>query len=112
MDKRKRTKLEKRGWRVGSVAELLELTPEETILLEIKLALSEQLRARRAKKMTQVDLAKRLGSSQPRIARVERGDRSVSMDLLIRAMLATGATPQEIGKTIAGVKKNISAQAT
>jgi DNA-binding XRE family transcriptional regulator len=110
MEKRKRAKLEKRGWRVGSVAEFLELTPEEAILLEIKLALSDQLRTRRARQMTQAELAKRLGSSQPRIARVEQGDRSVSLDLLIRAMLATGATPQEIGKTIAGVKKTISVQ--
>lgn len=109
MDKRKQAKLERNGWRVASAAEFLELTPEETMLIEIKLALGEQLRARRAKQMTQAELARRLGSSQPRIARVERGDRAVSLDLLIRAILATGASPQDIGKVIAAVGKSHAA---
>ena len=54
-----------------------------------------------AAKMTQAELARRLQSSQPRVAKAERGDRSVSMDLLVRALLATGATPREIAKEIA-----------
>lgn len=53
--------------------------------------------------MTQTDLADKLHSSQPRIAKAENGDASVSIELLIRAMLATGATPQEIGQVIAQV---------
>ena len=43
-----------------------------------------------------------MSSSQPRIAKAENGDNSVSIELLIRAMLATGATPQDIGQVIAG----------
>jgi len=101
MDRVKRERLEAKGWRVGTVSEFLELTPEETILVEIKLALSRSLKERRQKLMTQAELAQKVQSSQPRIAKAENGDASVSIELLIRAMLATGATLQEIGQVIA-----------
>jgi plasmid maintenance system antidote protein VapI len=101
MDKVKQKLLESQGWKVGSVSEFLELTPEETALVEIKLALSRRLKQRRQKLMTQTELAQRMQSSQPRIANAENGDASVSIELLIRAMLATGATAQEIGEAIA-----------
>lgn len=101
MDKLKKERLEAKGWKVGTVSEFLELSPEENTLIEIKLALSRSLKARRQKVMTQVELADKMNSSQPRIAKAENGDASVSIELLIRAMLATGATLQEIGKVIA-----------
>lgn len=101
MDKLKKERLEARGWKVGTASDFLELMPEESALIEIKLALSRTLKARRQQVMTQVELAEKIHSSQPRIAKAENGDASVSIELLIRAMLATGATPQEIGKTIA-----------
>jgi DNA-binding XRE family transcriptional regulator len=100
----KQEKLEADGWKIGTVADFLELTPEESALIEIKLALSHHLRVRREKQMTQAELAKKIQSSQPRIAKAEGGDQSVSLDLLMRAMLATGATPKEIGKVIASVE--------
>lgn len=103
MDKAKRARLEAKGWKVGTVAEFLELTPEESALIEIKLALSRNLRQRRQRQMTQADLAAKIQSSQPRIAKAESGDGSVSLELLLRAMLATGATPQDIGQAIADV---------
>jgi DNA-binding XRE family transcriptional regulator len=103
MDQSKRKRLESKGWKVGTVSEFLGLTPEETILVEIKLVLSQSLKERRQKLMTQSDLASKISSSQPRIANAENGDASVSIELLIRAMLATGATPQDIGKIIASV---------
>jgi DNA-binding XRE family transcriptional regulator len=103
VDPEKPATLETKGWQVGTVAEFLELTPEETILVKIKLALSKSLKERRQKTMTQRELAAKIGSSQPRIAKAETGDDSVSVELLIRAMLATGATTKEIGLVIAGV---------
>jgi predicted XRE-type DNA-binding protein len=103
MDEAKRKRLEENGWKVENVSEFLELTTEEAALIEIKLALSRNLKERRQKLMTQTELAEKLHSSQPRIAKAENGDASVSIELLIRAMLATGATPQEIGKVIAQV---------
>src|SRR5947209_15783989 len=93
------------GWKDGTVAEFLELTPEESALIEIKLALSRRLRERRQKRMTQTQLAEKIQSSQSRIAKAETGHSSVSLELLVRAMLATGASPKEIGKAIAGDQK-------
>lgn len=104
MDPAKQQRLEAKGWRVGTVAEFLELTPEDSLLVEIKVALSQSLKEqRRAIMMTQVELADRMGSSQPRIAKAESTDESVSLDFLIRALLALDTTPQEIGQIIAQV---------
>ena len=101
MDKAKRKRLEAKGWKVGSTADFLGLTAEETALIEIKLSLARSLRERRQKRMTQAQLAEKLKSSQPRVAKAEGGDATVSIELLIRAMLATGATPKQIGRAIA-----------
>lgn len=73
MDKAKREKLEANGWKAGTVEDFLELTPEEAALIEIKLALSRILRQRRQERMTQAELAEKLHSSQPRIAKAEGG---------------------------------------
>ena len=101
MEQSKKERLESKGWKIGTVSDFLELTPEETIFVEIKLALSRSLKDRRQKTMTQVELASKIGSSQPRIANAGNG--SDSVELLIRAMLATGATPKDIGQIIASV---------
>lgn len=103
MDPAKQQRLEAKGWKVGTVADFLELTPEESLLVEIKLTLSQYLRERRQAVMTQAELADRIGSSQPRIAKAEGADESVSLELLMRAMLGLGITPQEIGSMIAKV---------
>lgn len=100
MDRLKKERLEARDWKVGTASEFLELTPEENALIEIKLALSRNLKARQ-KLVTEVELSQKIQSSQPRIAKAENGDASVSIELLIRGMLATGATLQDIGKVIA-----------
>jgi len=101
MDEAKKKRLEDQGWKIGSVSEFLQLSPEESILIDIKLALSLNLKERRQRLMTQAELAEKINSSQPRIAKAENGDDSVSIELLIRAILATGATPQDIGQIIA-----------
>ena len=101
MVKAKQDRLEKKGWKVGSAAELLNLSPEEVDYIEMKLALSRTLRKQRAKsKLTQVELAKRLKSSQSRVAKMEAGDPSVSIDLLVRSLLALGASPKAVAKSI------------
>ncbi len=92
--------VEELGWKDGTVAEFLGLTPEESALIEMKLALSRHLRKRRAASMTQGELAEKISSSQSRIAKAESGHSSVSMELLVRAILATGATPHEIGEVL------------
>lgn len=101
MEIEKQQRLEKKGWKIGDVADFLDLTPEESVLIEMRLALSRGLKERRKTLMTQAELATKISSSQPRVAMAENGDSSVSIELLIRAMLATGASPQEIGQIIA-----------
>ncbi|HEY0430833.1 MAG TPA: helix-turn-helix transcriptional regulator [Pyrinomonadaceae bacterium] len=102
MKAEKRKKLEAAGWRVGSAGDLLGLTPEETAFVEVKLALSASLkRCRMSKGLSQSDLAKRLRSSQSRIAKIEASDPTVSLDLLIKALLVAGAKKKDIAKAIA-----------
>ena len=102
MRKEKRARLESAGWRVGSVRDFLGLSKAEEALVELKLALSRSLRERRAKRrLSQHQLAKLLGSSQSRIAKMEAGDPSVSIDLLVRSLLAMGASHKDLARTIA-----------
>jgi len=101
MDKRKKDKLAKKGWKTGSVAEFLDLSDEESAYIEMKLALSEKLRERRRRtKLTQAELAKAIESSQSRVAKMEAGDPSVSIDLLVKSLLALGVSKKELGRTI------------
>ncbi len=105
MEKRKRGRLESKGWRVGTVEEFLELSPEEAAYVELKLALSHSVREmRRSRRLTQVQMAKLIGSSQSRVAKIETGDASVSIDLLIRSLIAMGATPKDLGRIISTSK--------
>ena len=91
MTTEKKRKLEKKGWRVGSVSDFLELSPEENAYVELKVRLSKELRQRRQKLgISQVEVAKKLQSSQSRVAKMEAGDPSVSIDLLVRSLLALG----------------------
>ena len=101
MKKRKRGRLEAAGWRVGTAAEFLGLTKEETAFVEMKLALADSVRRRRqAKRLTQAQLAKRIGSSQSRVAKMEAADASVSIDLLVRTLLEMGATRTALARVI------------
>jgi DNA-binding XRE family transcriptional regulator len=103
MKAEKKNRLEKRGWKVGSAADLLMLSPEEAALVELRVALSGAVKQlRHERHLTQVELAKRLGSSQSRVAKVESADRSVSLDLLIRSLFALGATRRDLAKLIEG----------
>ena len=102
MDLKKRKRLEAAGWTVGEVAAFLKLTTEEAALVEMRLALSRTLRERRlAAGLTQTALAKQLGSSQSRVAKLEGGDASVSLELLIRALLSVGASRKEVANALA-----------
>lgn len=101
MRESKRKRLEAHGWRVGSTAEFLNLSPEEVAYIELKLKLASTLREWRARRqLTQGELARRVRSSQSRIAKMESGDPSVSLDLLIRTLLTLGASSREIARAI------------
>ncbi|HSQ74494.1 MAG TPA: helix-turn-helix domain-containing protein [Bacteroidota bacterium] len=95
MHKSKQSRLERSGWKVGTAEEFLKLTAQESAYVELKLALSRRLQQRRRrKKLTQVQLATVLRSSQSRVARMEAGDPSVSIDLLVRSLIALGVRPK------------------
>jgi len=97
MDKAKRKRLEASGWKVGTTREFLDLTPEDEAYIELKLELAKNLQKRRLeKKLTQVELARLLKSSQSRIAKMEAGDPTVSVDLLVRSLLALGTSRKSL----------------
>lgn len=102
MREEKRRRLEAKGWKIGTAREFLGLTDEETTYIELKLRLAASLRERRRQRgMTQADLAALLKSSQSRIAKMERADSSVSLDLLIRSLLALGTSNRDLSRIIA-----------
>jgi DNA-binding XRE family transcriptional regulator len=105
MKQAKRQRLEAKGWKVAGAKELLGLSDEEVAYIELKLALGEKLRGIRERRdVTQTALAKLIGSSQSRVAKMEAGDPSVSLDLLIKALLALGATRRQIAGAITSTR--------
>jgi hypothetical protein len=101
MDKRKRAKLKAGGWTVATPCEFLKLSDEEAAFVEFKLALSKTLQAVRAsQELSQVEAAKRLRSSQSRVAKMEASDPSVSVDLLVRSLFRLGVQPADIAKAL------------
>lgn len=101
MSSTRKKKLESQGWVSGSAADFLDLTPEEASYIEMKLALSRALReVRQRKNVTQTELARRLHSSQSRVAKMEAADTTVSVDLLLRSLLELGSEPKDIARYI------------
>lgn len=101
MHTRKRNKLEARGWKVGDAADFLDLTPAEATLVEMKVNLALHLKEmRNSRHLSQQSLAELLGSSQSRVAKMEAGDSSVSMDMLVKGMAALGASSSDIAKAM------------
>ena len=107
MNEMKRRKLEAAGWRVGGAREFLGLKPWEDAYVEMKLALAGQLRHRRLTRgLTQAALSRRLHSSQSRVAKMEAGERSVSLDLLVRSLLSLGMTSKDLASAIGGRRRS------
>jgi len=101
MRKEKIKRLESKGWKVGSAEDFLALTPEESAYIDLKLNLSANLRKLRAEQnLTQIEVAKLLHSSQSRVAKIETGDPTVSLDLIIKSLLALGASKKQLARAI------------
>ncbi|MDL1893680.1 helix-turn-helix domain-containing protein [Sphingobacteriales bacterium CHB3] len=101
MNTTKRKRLEAKGWKVGSTADFLDLSPEEAAYVEVKLALSKRLQAaRRGKNLSQEQLAQLLKSSQSRVAKMEAGDPTVSLDLLVRSLFALGTSRKTLARIL------------
>lgn len=102
----KRERLSKAGFKVGDAADFLGLSDEEQALVAMKLELVDGVKELRLEqRITQAELARRLGSSQSRVAKLEAGDRSVSIDLLMRALLSLGASRKQIAAMIGNAQR-------
>ena len=110
MDAKKRKRLEAAGWKMGNAADFLALSAEEAALVDTRLAVSAALRVRRRQQgVTQGALAKKLRSSQSRVAKMEAADPSISLDLLLRAFFATGATKRDLARVLTSPRRSAAA---
>lgn len=110
MKREKRQRLKRAGSTVGGTAEFLRLSAQESRFIELKVALANGVRRLRERRgMTQAGLAKQLGSSQSRVAKMESGDASVSLDLMVRSLLGIGAKPTDIARLIRGARSHRAA---
>ncbi|HPW93552.1 MAG TPA: helix-turn-helix transcriptional regulator [Fibrobacteraceae bacterium] len=99
MEKIKKKKLEAKGWTVGDIDGFLGLDEAEMTIVEMKVALAKALvEKRKSSNVTQVNMAKIIGSSQSRVAKIEKADSSVSLELMIKSFLSLGATKKDIVK--------------
>lgn len=101
MQENKRKKLEAKGWRIGTPKGFLRMTDDEEAYVNLRLKLAEGLKERRQSKgVTQVSLARTIRSSQSRVAKMEAGDPTVSLDLLVKSLFALGASNRELAAMI------------
>jgi DNA-binding XRE family transcriptional regulator len=97
----RKKRLEAAGWKVGTAEEFLGLSLEEARIVDMKLALGNSLRRHRIRRRwTQLDLARKLGSSQSRVAKLETGALGVTLDLLFRALFTAGVSTEEIAREL------------
>jgi DNA-binding XRE family transcriptional regulator len=102
MKRETRKGLAQAGWAVGNASGFLGLSQAEEALVEIRLALGDEVRASRKRtNLTQRALAKLIGSSQSRVAKIETGDATVSIDLQMKALLTAGSRPGAVFSVLA-----------
>ncbi len=91
MDPKKKAKLEAAGWKVGDYGDFLGLTPAEREVVELRVKLARSIRTLRVKAgLTQKEFAVQMGTTQPRVVKIERADTDVSMDVLVRGVYTLG----------------------
>lgn len=106
MDKAVRRSLEKAGFRIGDAEDFLELTAEERQLVALRLAVSRAVRRlREERNLTQQQLAKRIQSSQSRVAKIEAASADVSLDLLFRGLFAVGGSLADLPRATRQFRK-------
>lgn len=101
MQESKRRKLETKGWNIGTPKDFLGMSDEDEAYVNLRLRLADGLKARRQSKgVTQVGLARTIKSSQSRVAKMEAGDPTVSLDLLVKSLLALGTSTRQLAAII------------
>ena len=102
MDKGKRSRLEADDWTFGNADGFLGLSADESTYIEVKWALAGLIVERRkASSLSQSVLAGQVKTNQSRLANMDNADATVSVDLLVRTLLSTGASRQDIARVIA-----------
>ena len=102
MRESKRNKLVAKGWKIGTTTDFLGMSDQEESYVNLCLSLAEGLKTRRqARGITQIGLAQAIKSSQSRVAKMEAGDPTVSLDLLVKSLFALGASNRELAAIIA-----------
>ena len=106
MRREEREALEAAGWTFGDAEDFLDLTPEERQLVELRLAVSSAFRKRRlSQRLTQKETAKKLGTSQPRVAKIEAAAQDVTLDLMFRGLITLGGTIKDVRTTATAKQK-------
>jgi ribosome-binding protein aMBF1 (putative translation factor) len=101
MRESKRKKLDAKGWKIGTAKDFLGMSDQEESYVNLRLSLAEGLKTRRqARGVTQIGLAQAIKSSQSRVAKMEAGDPTVSLDLLVKSLFALGASNRELAAII------------
>src|ERR1700730_7479285 len=86
---------------VGGAEDFLGLTKSERVIVDFRLDLSRRIKeARERRGWSQASLARAMGTSQPRLSRIEAGYPDVTIDLMLRALVAAGGeVPGAPGRT-------------
>lgn len=101
MNKKKAEWIEQQGFEITTVDDFLGLTPEESAFIEFKLRMARKAREmRKAKSLTQQQMAELTGTDQARISRLENGHDSVSLDMIFQSLFALGVDEKEIATAI------------
>jgi ribosome-binding protein aMBF1 (putative translation factor) len=91
----------KNGWVEGSVEDFLELSEADMAYIATRRSLARRLREERLKKhLTQKQLAAALKTSQSRVAKMEHGDPSVSVDLILQALFQMGLKRKDVAAVV------------
>jgi ribosome-binding protein aMBF1 (putative translation factor) len=91
----------KNGWVEGSVKDFLDLSDADLEYIELRHTLSRLLKNKRQKlRLTQVEVAARLQTSQSRVAKMEKADATVSSDLLLQSLFRLGLKRKELAGAI------------
>jgi len=97
-----RAKIEAKGGVVTTVREFLGLDDLDMQVIEARIRVGREVKRRReAAKLSQSDLADRMGVSRTRIPAIESGGKA-SLDAVVSAFLATGGGLNDLGAVIAG----------
>ena len=100
MKKGKKTAMGAVGWVLGDAEDFLELTVEERLLVALRIRVSRALREQRVgQRLTQIQVAKKLKTSQPRIAKIESGASDVSLDAMFGVLYGLGVLSCLLRKT-------------